>query len=206
MTQTTAWKIKHKLKAGRAPRRVMQGKRLTGRIEIDDAYLGEANAPVEGEVAARTGKVRRSSPLSRTETTDRKSQLRVKLRRVTSFCATSIAGFAKRSLDPNWSVVSDGLQCFTSVADAGCVHQVVKTGSGPKAARTPAFKWVNTTLGNIKADHAGAYRAVAAACTPLPRRIRVPLQSPIRSRRHDPASHMGRRRPKPLCPPAPEIG
>jgi ISXO2-like transposase domain len=31
---------------------------------------------------------------------------------------------------------------------------------GPKAARTPAFKWVNTALGNIKAAIAGAYRAI----------------------------------------------
>ena len=29
--------------------------------------------------------------------------------------------------------------------------QVVKTGSGPAAARTPTFRWVNTALGNIKA-------------------------------------------------------
>ena len=80
--------------------------------------------------------------------------------------ATSIAGFAKRSLDPNCSVVSDGLQCFASVADAGCAHQVVKTGSGPRAARTPAFKWVNTALGNIKAAIIGTYRAVNSKHVP----------------------------------------
>ena len=69
------------------------------------------------------------------ETTTEGKPVRLKLRRVTSFCATSIAGFAKRSLDPNCSVVNDGLQCFASVADAGCAHQAVKIGSGPKAAR-----------------------------------------------------------------------
>ena len=37
------------------------------------------------------------------------------------------------------------------VKDAGCGHMIVKTGSGPKAAKTPAFNWVNTALGNIKA-------------------------------------------------------
>jgi hypothetical protein len=94
------------------------------------------------------------------ETTAEGKPVRLKLRRVTSFCATAIASFAKRSLDPTCSVVTDGLQCFGSVADAGCAHQVVKTGSGPKAARTPAFKWANTALGNIKSAIAGTYRAI----------------------------------------------
>jgi len=33
-----------------------------------------------------------------------------------------------------------------AVTRAGCSHAIVKTGSGPKAAKTPAFKWVNTSL------------------------------------------------------------
>ena len=59
-----------------------------------------------------------------------------------------------------------GLQCFAGVADAGCAHQVVKTGSGPKAARSPAFKWVNTALGNIKAAITGTYRAITRKHAP----------------------------------------
>jgi transposase-like protein len=38
VTQTTAWKLKHKLKQVMLERDAT--KRLTGRIEIDDAYLG----------------------------------------------------------------------------------------------------------------------------------------------------------------------
>jgi hypothetical protein len=37
-TQTTAWKIKHKLMQAMMERDAT--KRLTGRIEVDDAYLG----------------------------------------------------------------------------------------------------------------------------------------------------------------------
>ena len=47
--------------------------------------------------------------------------------------------------------VSDGLRCFGGVTEAGCAHQAIKTGSGPASVRVPAFKWVNTALGNIKA-------------------------------------------------------
>src|SRR5712671_6192301 len=43
---------------------------------------------------------------------------------------------------------------------AGCVHQPIITGSGRQAALTPAFKWVNTTLGNIKSAITGTYRAI----------------------------------------------
>src|SRR6202046_1689687 len=160
VTQTTAWKIKHKLKQVMLERDAT--KRLIGRVEIDDAYLG-------GERSG--GRRGRGAPgktpfVAAVETTTEGKPVRLKLRRVTSFCATSIAGFAKRSLDPNCSVVSDGLQCFASVADAGCAHQVIKTGSGPKAARTPAFKWVNTALGNIKAAITGTYRAINSKHVP----------------------------------------
>jgi hypothetical protein len=57
-------------------------------------------------------------------------------------------------------VVSDGLHCFTGVGNAGCVHQPIITGSGRKAALNPAFKWVNTTLGNIKSAITGTYRTI----------------------------------------------
>jgi hypothetical protein len=92
--------------------------------------------------------------------------VRLKLRRVTGFCAHAIAAFAKRSLDPGCEVVSDGLQCLSGVTEAGGSHAVIKTGSGAKAARTPAFKWVNTALGNIKAAITGTYRAVNSKHVP----------------------------------------
>ena len=159
MTQTTAWKIKHKLKQVMLERDVT--KRLIGRVEIDDAYLG-------GERSG--GRRGRGAPgktpfVAAVETTTEGKPVRLKLRRVTSFCATSMA-VRRARLDLNCSVVSDGLQCFTSVADAGCAHQVVKTGSGPKAARTPAFEWVNTALGNIKAAITGTYRAINSKHVP----------------------------------------
>jgi transposase-like protein len=61
VTQTTAWKIKHKLKQVMLERDAT--KRLTGRIEIDTP-ISAANAPAENEAAERLAR-RRSSPLSR---------------------------------------------------------------------------------------------------------------------------------------------
>ena len=79
-------------------------------------------------------------------------------------------GERRRSSPPSrrrpCEVVSDGLGCFGAVTAAGCKHQVVKTNSGPAAARTPAFKWVNTALGNIKAALTGTYRAISSKHVP----------------------------------------
>jgi transposase-like protein len=160
VTQTTAWTIKHKL--GQVMLERDAERRLMGRVELDDAYLG-------GERSG--GKRGRGSPgktpfLAAVETTPEGKPVRLKLRRVTSFCSRTVEGFAKRSLDRTCAVVSDGLGCFAAVTKTGCQHTVIKTGSGARAARTPAFKWVNTALGNMKAAITGTYRSIAPKHVP----------------------------------------
>ena len=86
--------------------------------------------------------------------------MQLKLRRIVSFCNHAIAIFANRSLDPSCAVVSDDLACFGACDHGRCSHEVIITGSGAAAARTPGFKWVNTALGNIKAAVVGTYRAI----------------------------------------------
>jgi hypothetical protein len=94
VTQTTAWKIKHKLAQVMMQRDAT--KRLSGRVELDDAYVG-------GERSG--GKRGRGAPgktpfVAAVETTPEGKPVRLKLRRVASFCSHSMASFAKRSLDP----------------------------------------------------------------------------------------------------------
>ncbi len=76
VTQTTAWKVKHKLKQVMLERDAT--KRLSGRVELDDAYLG-------GERAG--GKRGRGAPgktpfVVAVETTAEGKPVRLKLRRV----------------------------------------------------------------------------------------------------------------------------
>jgi ribosomal protein L37AE/L43A len=154
VTQTTAWKIKHKLAQVMLERD--SRKRLGGRIEIDDVYLGGQRSG---------GKRGRGAPgktpfVAAVETTAEGKPVRLKLHRVAGFASRAVSGFAKRHFAPASEVVSDGLACFGAVTEAGCKHTVIKTGSGAAAARTPAFKWVNTALGNIKAAIVGTYRAI----------------------------------------------
>src|SRR5882762_4271604 len=154
VTQSTAWKIKHKLMQAMMERDAT--KRLTGRIEIDDAYLGgERNGGKRGR-----GSPGKTPIVAAVETTPEGKPIRLKLRRVKGFRRAEIATLAQRNFHPASTVVSDGLRCFTGVGNAGCVHQLIITGPGRKAALNPAFKWVNTTLGNIKSAITGTYRAI----------------------------------------------
>ncbi len=58
-------------------------------------------------------------------------------------------------------MVSDGLSCWPAVAKAGCQHFPIATGSCKRAANWAPFRWVNTTLGNIKTAIAGTYHHVS---------------------------------------------
>ncbi len=160
VTQTTAWKVKHKLKQVVLERDA--AKHLTGRVEIDDAYVG-------GE--RTSGKRGRGAPgktpfVAAAETTPQGKPSRIKLRRVEGFYNRSIEAFVRAALDPGCSVVTDGLGCFGAVTRAGCTHEVVVTGSGPAAAQTVTFKWVNTALGNIKSALTGTYRSISSKHVP----------------------------------------
>ena len=128
VTQTTAWKIKHKLMQAMMERDAT--KRLTGRIEIDDAYLGgERNGGKRGR-----GSPGKTPIVAAVETTPEGKPIRLKLRRVKGFRRAEIATLAQVDFHPASTVVSDGLRCFTGVGNAGCVHQPIITGSGRKAA------------------------------------------------------------------------
>jgi transposase-like protein len=152
--QTAAWTIKHKLQQVMLERDA--DRLLTGRVELDDAYLGGATT---GGKCGR-GAAGKTPFLAAVETTLEGQPVRLKLRRVPAFSGHAIARFARRSLEPGCVVVSDGLACFRQVTEAGCTHRAIVTGGGIKAVRNPTFRWVNTALGNIKAAITGTYRAI----------------------------------------------
>ena len=134
-----------------------EGERLEGRIEMDDAYLGGERRAAR-RAAAAPARSRLSWRFRPLMTGDHGA----------SSCGASPASSAKRVKTltkqdhrrTDATVVTDGLKCFRGVADAGCKHVPMTTGSGRRSARHPAFKWVNTMLGNIKTSIAGTYRAI----------------------------------------------
>jgi ISXO2-like transposase domain/Transposase zinc-ribbon domain len=155
VTQTTAWKLKHKLAQVMMERDAT--KRLVGLIEMDDAYLGDERAG---------GKRGRGSPgktpiIVAVEATPQGQPVRLKMRRIKRLKRKRVKTLASRMLDRQIIVLTDGLKCFRGVADAGSMHLPIRTGSGRQAARHPAFKWANTVLGNIKNSLTATYRGIS---------------------------------------------
>jgi transposase-like protein len=148
----TAWLVKHKLMEVMRLRE--DGRRLTGRVEIDDAYLG-------GELSG--GKAGRGSPnkvefVAAVQTTESGEAVFMCLSK-RPFTKESIKTFAEQSLAAPATLVSDGLGCFTSVQGTAVLHEQHVTGGGAASAKHPTFLAVNTILGNLKTALAGTYHA-----------------------------------------------
>ena len=155
--QPTAWLVKHKLMRAMAEREAKKPK-LEGRVEVDDAYLGgERSGGKRGRGAAGKTPV-----VAAVETTAERKPRRLKLTVVKGFRKKEVEKLAKRDFAPGSNVVSDGLSCWPAVEGAGCAHFPMVTGSGKRAASWAPFRWVNTTLGNIKTAIAGTYHHVSA--------------------------------------------
>ena len=56
--------------------------------------------------------------------------------------------------------MTDGYGCWNALDEGAYSHRAIRTSSGPGAARVASFKWVNTTLGNIKSAITGTYRKI----------------------------------------------
>lgn len=148
----TAWLLKQKIMQAMTLRE--SDRQLTGRVEIDDSYLG-------GEVQG--GKADCGSPkklpfVAAVQTTESGQPALICLSQ-RLFTKESIQAFAARSLAAPATLVSDGLGCFTAVRGTGILHEPHVTGGGVARARHPAFLAVNTVLGNIKTSLVGAYHA-----------------------------------------------
>ena len=159
--QGTAWLMKHKLMRAMAAREATKP-RLSGRVEVDDAYLGgERSGGKRGRGAAGKTPI-----VAAVETTPERKPKRLRLTVVNGFRKKEVEKIARRDFAPGSNVVSDGLSCWPAVERAGCKHFPMLTGSGKRAANWAPFRWVNTTLGNIKTALVGTYRHVSPKHAP----------------------------------------
>ena len=137
--------------AGREDKR-----RLDGRVEMDDVYLGGHRPGKRGRGAA--GKQPFVAAVS---TSDDRRPRKIKLLPVKGFRKKEVKKLVAKHLASTSRLVTDGLRCWTAAAEAGLEHTVIVTGSGKRAAQWSPFKWVDTTLGNVKAAITGTYRHVS---------------------------------------------
>lgn len=149
----SAWLIKQKLMEVMSE--AEETRELSGRVEIDDAYLG-------GE---RTGgKVGRGAEgkvpfIAAVQTTEEGHPLYVRLDPVASFSKPKLQAWGDRFLTAETVAISDGLNCFTALASVIARHESVVVGSGKQAAQHPSFHWVNTVIGNLKRALSGTYHS-----------------------------------------------
>jgi ribosomal protein L37AE/L43A len=148
-----AWRMKHKLMQVMYERE--GGTRLSGRVEVDDAYLGGENP---GGKSGR-GSENKVPFIAAIQTNNQNNPLYAVFSRVETFSGEEIATWATSFLVPTATVVSDGLRCFNSVTEAGCSHQREVVGQGRKSTDMECFTWVNTILGNLKTAINGTYHA-----------------------------------------------
>ncbi len=146
------WRLKQKLMQVMLERG--STKKLSGRIEIDDSYLGPKR------VSGKRGRgAKGKTPfVAAIETHDGKPYL-MKLSKIKGFQLTEIERWCKHHLSPYSTIVSDGLACFNAAEQAKCTHERHVVGRGKEAVEHPSFKWVNTILGNLKNSLRGTYHA-----------------------------------------------
>lgn len=148
-----AWRMKHKLMQVMMERE--STKKLSGFIQLDDAYLGGERSGKPGRGAAD-----KTPFVAAVQTTLTGQPEKIKLQKVDGFRSPSIERWAKDAIVSGSIVTSDGLACFSSVTKAGCQHHKIVSGGGKASVKKVEFYWVNTTLGNLKSALRSTYHAI----------------------------------------------
>ena len=185
--QPTAWTMKHKIMAVMARREADTP--LSGRVEMDDAYLGGARAG---------GKRGRGAPgktpfVAAVSTSPEGRPRKVKLVPVKGFRKREIARGAKRWLAPGSEVLTDGLRCWNALD--GVAEAIARSAPAP-GGRPPAW---GLQMGQHDArqhqerDHRNLPQARPRSCPTLPRQLRLAIQPALPAQHHDPALRSQRR-------------
>lgn len=154
VSQTTAWSIKHKLMQVMMERE--HGRRLHGHIEADDAYMGGER---HGAKRGRGAPGKRPFILAVQTTPDGKPRL-VQLQAVNNLGTATMIRWAKKVLAPTSTLLTDAWAAYARTKSGTVEHLALKSPGGWRASTVPAFKWVNTALGNLKGNVRGVCRWV----------------------------------------------
>lgn len=152
----TAWLVKHKILEGM--RLAEADRKLTGRVEIDDAYLGGERS------GGKTGRGSENKiPFVAAVQTTNSGRPHLACLSQQPFTNEAIDDFLARHTALPLTMVSDGLHCFQVAASVGAVHDREITGGGKTSVENAKFKAVNTLIGNVKTALTGTYHAIKFA-------------------------------------------
>jgi len=99
-------------------------------------------------------------------TNDKGHPISMRFSVVAGFHKNDISNWAKKHLFPGTSVVSDGLNCFPAVKDAGCDHHAIIKSGLTTSMEYSEFKWVDTMIGNVKNSIHSTYHAISEKHVP----------------------------------------
>jgi hypothetical protein len=148
----SAWLMKHKLMEVMRLRE--DSRQLSGRVELDDGYLGGQRS---GGKAGR-GSENKIPFVTAVQTTESGEAQLVCLAQV-PFANDAMTAFVNKCLVRPLTVVSDGLACFTVTAKAG-VHERIVVSAGDPGAAYARFNAVSTAQSNLKTAISGAYHSI----------------------------------------------
>lgn len=159
----SAWLLRQKLASVMAED---EGRRrLGGRVEMDDAVLGGEHHEHEGGKRGRGGPNKIPFVVA-VATSDEGRPQRLLLAVVKTHDGDEIEKMAEAHLAPTAHVVSDGLGCWRAVTRVGCTHEPIIAAKTGWSETIPAFKWVNTVLGNVKTAICGTFHAIRRPYVP----------------------------------------
>lgn len=154
----TASLMRHKLMSVMQEREA--ARKLDGRVEMDDAVYGGEKHEHDGGKRGRSGPNKVPFVVA-VATSDQGHPQRLLLHVVKSHDSNAIEAMARQHLEPTARIVSDGLGCFRAVTRVGCTHEPVIAAKTGWSEKIPAFRWVNTVLGNVKTAMVGTMKHVA---------------------------------------------
>lgn len=151
----TAWHLKQKLM------QVMLEQEdqtvLSGRVEVDDAYVGgERHGGQRGRGAE--GKTPFVAAVQ-TDPDHPECVLFVKMTPLKHVSAQELEPWLRKSIVPGTLVLTDGWKAYRFL-EKGYAHDAQKSPGGWRSAQVQAFRWVNTVLGNLKGNIVGVTRWV----------------------------------------------
>ncbi len=149
----TAWLMHHKIMHAMATEE--KENPISGRIEMDDAYLGGV---LKGGRRGRGSE--NKQPFVAAVTTDsNKHPLKIKLDTIDSFSRSDIENWTKSHIVPKSHIITDGLNCFTGV-EKTCSHEIYVSAHLTEDEKETHFKWVDTILSNVKTLISGTFHSI----------------------------------------------
>jgi transposase-like protein len=122
----TAWTWLHKLRRAM----IRPGReRLSGRVEVDETYLGGSEDGVHGRQTERKALV-----VVAVEEKTGKRMGRIRMRRVKNASASSLHPFVRECVEPGSVVHTDGWEGYSGLGKKGYMHQVTVLAARAESA------------------------------------------------------------------------